>query len=180
MSCWPPLQSPAACAAEEGPSPVAPAAHRRPRTVGMETFDVTSLSIHARGLGSGGLKKLGTGMLTLSDNATYLGDTTIDSGCLQLNGANSVLHTITGAGNLGVGNGVIPSMLTADSVQVGTLTIGAGSILTIAPIPGGPLAERNSLTSVPEPSVWAMLMLAAMGLGIYRCRCHCCIKSSLF
>ncbi|MGA2061378.1 MAG: PEP-CTERM sorting domain-containing protein, partial [Thermoguttaceae bacterium] len=57
--------------------------------------------------------------------------------------------------------------LTATSVVQNTLTIGAGATLTIAPIPGGPLAGLGSISPVPEPSTWALLMLAAMGLGIY-------------
>jgi hypothetical protein len=99
-----------------------------------------------------------------------LGDTAINGGLLQLDGANSVLHAITGTGNLGVGNGLTPSMLTADSIQVGTLTIGAGSKSTIAAIPGGPMASDANLTPVPEPTTWAMLILAAMGLGIFKQR----------
>jgi hypothetical protein len=42
--------------------------------------------------------------------------------------------------------------------------------LTIAAIPGGPNAGMGSISAVPEPSTWAMLVLAAIGLGIYRRR----------
>ncbi|MGA2799164.1 MAG: PEP-CTERM sorting domain-containing protein [Thermoguttaceae bacterium] len=77
-----------------------------------------------------------------------------------------MLHAISGAGTLGVDNS---TDLTVDSIDLGTLSIGAGSTLTIAAIPGGPQAEL-ALNPVPEPSTWAMLLLAAMGLGIYRRR----------
>ena len=35
--------------------------------------------------------------------------------------------------------------------------------MTINAIPGGPTAGIGSISPVPEPSTWAMLMLAAMG-----------------
>ena len=57
--------------------------------------------------------------------------------------------------------------MTASSVAQDTLNIGSGATFTIAPAAGGALSATGTLTAVPEPSTWAMLMLAAMGLGMY-------------
>jgi hypothetical protein len=69
----------------------------------------------------------------------------------------------------GTGNTTLSAstQLTATSVVQNTLTIGAGATLTISAISGGSTAVTSSLTAVPEPATWTMLMLAAMGLGIY-------------
>jgi autotransporter-associated beta strand protein len=117
--------------------------------------------------GTGGLTKTGSGTVTLSGNATYAGDTVIAAGRLQLNGLNSTLHSITGAGTLGVGNGVTSSIVTADSIQVGTLSIGAGTTLTINALSGGPQSGGDSLASVPEPSTVVLLIAAALGVFLY-------------
>jgi fibronectin-binding autotransporter adhesin len=118
--------------------------------------------------GTGGLSKTGSGTATLLSSATYSGNTTITAGRLQLNGASSVLHAITGAGTLGVGNGLASSTLTADSIQTGALSVAAGSTVTIAPIPGGPQSSAPSLSSVPEPSTLTLLIAAAAGILFYR------------
>jgi autotransporter-associated beta strand protein/T5SS/PEP-CTERM-associated repeat protein len=110
--------------------------------------------------------KVGAGTQILRGMCYYSGATYIDGGTLQIDtGAALTLHAISGIGTPGVDNS---TDLTVDSINIGTLTIGAGSTVTIAAIPGGPLAEPLPLTPVPEPSAWAMLLLAAMGLGIYR------------
>ena len=64
---------------------------------------------------------------------------------------------ITGTGNTTV-NGPAGTELIATSIAQNTLTIGAGCTVTIAAIPGGPLASTN-LTPVPEPrpgSCWPL------------------------
>jgi autotransporter-associated beta strand protein len=134
---------------------------------GEANIDTQSYNVAVSSLvaGNGGLNKLGSGTLTFLNNASYLGNTAINGGLLRLDGANSVLHAITGIGNLELGNGVIQSMLTADSVQVGTLTLGAGSILTIAAIPGGPLALSDNLKTIPEPATVALLASGGLLLG---------------
>jgi autotransporter-associated beta strand protein len=127
--------------------------------------------------GVGSVIKNGSGTVFLTGTPSYGGDTTINAGTLAINTGSAVLlHTISGAGNLIVDN---TSSLTADSISVSTLTIGAGSVVTIAPIPGGSLSGSGSLSSVPEPSTWTMLVLAAMGLGIYW-RCSCVLFKSKF
>jgi autotransporter-associated beta strand protein len=119
---------------------------------------------------SGGLTKQGSGILTLTGALTYGGLTDIQAGTLQIN-TSSVpvsLAAITGASDaaLGVGDGTNATSLTATSVSVGTLTLGAGSTLTIAAIPGGPLAGPGGISAVPEPSTITLLALAGTGLLI--------------
>jgi autotransporter-associated beta strand protein len=121
--------------------------------------------------GPGGVTKNGPGTVFITGTPGYDGNSAINAGILQINTIGSpVLHSVTGAGTLGVGNGTNITSLTVDSINLGTLTIGAGSTVNIAAIPGGPLAEPLPLTPVPEPSALAMLLLAAMGLGIYHRR----------
>ena len=89
--------------------------------------------------GDGGLDKTGPGTVIITGMPAYNGDTAINGGILQINTVGSpVLHNVTGTATLGVGDGTSATNLTADSISTGTLTIGAGSTVTIAAIPGGP------------------------------------------
>jgi hypothetical protein len=118
----------------------------------------------------GGILAIGNGSVTLTGALTYTGVTKIDGITrLQINTPGSdVLAAITdngtaGTGILGVGDGINATNLSATSVRLGTVTVNAGSTLTIAAIPGGPMAG-GGLTVVPEPSTFAMLAIAAFGL----------------
>ena len=158
---------------------------------GSNTGDNTIAAVLGDASGSAtSLTKSGAGKWVLSGINAYTGATSINDGMLELasagqiamasaistnaitatfqvNGGTHTVGTISGTGNT---NMLAGSNLTATSVSQGTLTIGAGATLTIAAIPGGPIAGLGSISPVPEPATWAMLLLAAMGLGIYRRR----------
>jgi len=136
------------------------------------------------------LAKFGTGNLTLSGTNTYTGVTQVNAGTLelastgqiasaseiftdaastfQLNGGVHTLGIITGNGTTIVKNKAI---LTVASITQGSLILSDDGLAvgdSFVPIAAG--GGSLSSTIVPEPSTWAMLMLAAMGLGIYRRR----------
>jgi fibronectin-binding autotransporter adhesin len=131
-------------------------------TGGDATTAASLTAVLADNDATGGLTKQGLGTLTLTGNLTYGGTTDIQAGKLQINTAVVSLAAITGNGELGVG---ASTALTATSVEVGTLTLGTGSVLTIAAIPGGPSAG-GSISPVPEPSTITLLALAGIGLVI--------------
>ncbi len=145
-------------------------------TLGGGTLDAPlssdNLILSAALDGTDGLTKTGSGTVTLLDNATYSGDTTISAGRLQLNGANSTLHAISGAGGLSLGNDTTPSIVTASSINLGSLRIGSGCKLIINPSVGDSPGCGTSFESVPEPSTITLLILAGiMGLvGYFRRR----------
>ena len=133
------------------------------------------------------LTKVGAGTQIFRGGNYYTSATTVSNGVLELASTGQIesssaistalsatflvnggTHTVTDISGTGTTKVIGGAELTADSIIQGVLTIGPGSKVTIASIPGGPLAEPRPLTSIPEPSTWAMLLLAAMGLGAYR------------
>ncbi len=78
---------------------------------------------------------------------------------------------VTGTGETNVsGSG---TTLSVSVVRQGHIYIGSGSKLIVRPASSAPLSDGLDLlplTPVPEPSTWAMLILAAMVLGVYRLR----------
>ncbi len=103
---------------------------------------------------------LGTTLLVGSSGPVTQGTFTIDGSA----DAGSVLVS----GTTTVGNGVNPAHLSVGSISTCTLTIGAGSTVTIKPIPGGPTGCK--ITPVPEPLTIILLILGAAGL--FGCSCR--------
>lgn len=75
---------------------------------------------------SGGFTKTGTGQLTLTGNSTYTGLTSVNAGTLAVAGTGTLAST----SGLSVGSGAAFYYLPA--VPATTLTLGAGSTLTLA------------------------------------------------
>jgi fibronectin-binding autotransporter adhesin len=128
---------------------------------------------------TGNLTKLGVGTLTLTGPLYYQGLSDIQEGTLKIStGVATQIGNVGGAGTLDVENATTlsaysvssgnvkidgVSSLTTANVYTGTLTIGAGSKLTITPIAGAPLSG-GSLKAVPEPSTIVLLAIAALGM----------------
>jgi autotransporter-associated beta strand protein len=86
-----------------------------------------------------GLTKLGTGTLTLTASHTYTGPTTVSAGTLALGAAGGVGTglatsgvTVASGGTLGVQPGLSGATGGATNSVAGTLTLNAGSTLTMA------------------------------------------------
>jgi fibronectin-binding autotransporter adhesin len=106
------------------------------------------------------LVKSGTGTWMSTINHSYTGNTTVYNGILSLAAINTPNATVS----------VAVGELDATSIVANTLTIGNGATVVIKAIPGGPQAGMESLSPVPEPSTWALLILAALVFSIYRRR----------
>jgi autotransporter-associated beta strand protein len=111
---------------------------------GNANIDTAGYSVTLSGVlsGPGGLNKLGLGTLTLTQDATYTGDTTVEEGtldALNINTPTAAVSVVAGA-----------NQLTAVSIISNSLTIGSGAKVTIKPIAGSPLS--GTMAAVPEPS----------------------------
>jgi autotransporter-associated beta strand protein len=80
-----------------------------------------------------------------------------------------VVDNIYGTGNTAV-IGPAGTELIVDSIVQNNLTLGADCLVTIRPIPGGHSDSYTSITPVPEPATWLLLVLAAAGLLSWRAR----------
>jgi len=130
------------------------------QTVGAITFSANTSTI---------IQSSGKFALTLDNNGSV---STIDVAGTHTISAPVILNndaTISGTGTLNLSGGITGSHnlevdidLTATSIQVDTLTIGSGITVTIAAIPGGPLA--GTITAVPEPSTLVLLGIGAISL----------------
>jgi autotransporter-associated beta strand protein len=116
------------------------------------------------------LEGLGSSFTSINNLADNQGDFSILAGrnfTTVSNLANSGDLTVGSGSNFsvtgdlsGTGNTIVNGLLTADSIVQNTLTIGSGANVTIRPITGAPLS-LDSLHSVPEPSTFLMLFIAA-------------------
>jgi autotransporter-associated beta strand protein len=135
----------------------------------INVYSGTSMTLSGNIIGAGGVTKNGPGTVFLTGSTIdFDGNTAIDGGTCQINSGSAAtvtLHAVNGIGNLGIGNS---TLVTADSISVSALTLGAGCTVVIAQIPGGPVAGDESLIPAPEPSAGVLLILAAMGVLVYR------------
>ncbi len=94
---------------------------------------------------------------------------TLDGTLTFASGGSAQLANISGTGTLTVGDGLTPSLMTADSIKTGAIIPSPPArAVTINAIPGGHQSAAGSLTPVPEPSTLALLIAAAAGIIFYR------------
>ena len=126
------------------------------------TFDQTTDGTYSGVMsGSGSMTKIGAGTLSISGANTYTGDTSIDAGCLAVDGSLSSNVLVGPAGKLG-GSGTIGGDVTnqgtvAAGNSIGTLTVGgdftqaAGSAMDVEIDDGGTTpGVNNDLVSVGD------------------------------
>ena len=126
---------------------------------------------------AGGIDPSGTSLIdvqsgtaalkTVNVTKTNLDIITAESATFEvIDGAHTV-GTITGSGTTQVDAG---ASLTATAICQDVLALAPGATVTIAAIPGGPLA--NAITPVPEPSTLVILGVGALGLFCHFWRRH--------
>lgn len=143
------------------------------RTVGSMVFaaDASTTIQSTGGFGltldnNGKVAAIGVaGSHTISAPVVLNGDVQIGgTGTLNLSGGLSGPHSVS----LLAG-----SKLTAQSIQVDTLSIGAGASLTIAETPpGGSAGYGSAYVAAPEPGTWVLLAAGAMCLLPLARRAH--------
>jgi fibronectin-binding autotransporter adhesin len=115
---------------------------------GGATLDTAGFSVAISGSvsGTGGLTKIGGGELTLNGTDSYTGNTLVKAGTLVL------------ASNTAITNGT-------------SLAVGAGATLVFDSMAAAaPAVVPGGAGAVPEPSSFALLGAAALGLLCYVCR----------
>jgi hypothetical protein len=115
---------------------------------------------------SGGTFEAGGSADPFTDTATNLSldivNNSAATGLLISQGVKNV-NNISGVGNTTV-SGPAGTELIVNSIVQNNLTLGAGCLVTIRPIPGGHSDSYTSITPVPEPATWILLILAGAGL----------------
>ena len=142
--------------------------------------------------GDQGLRKTGLGLLKLTQDAAYTGDTIVEAGVLEMAGLSNSDSTT-------VGTATTTATLITEHIRQDVLTINAGSKVTISATGGvsgtsvlnvlnlantsgsfswgaagsggtmQTLGEQNAMNSVPEPTSWGLLAMAFIaGLAAWR------------
>jgi autotransporter-associated beta strand protein len=121
----------------------------------INTSSSATMTLSGQISGSGSLIKSGPGTVCITNAPSYDGTVIINAGTLQVStGSPTVLNAITGAGTLVVDD---VTDLKVDSINIGILTIGAGSSVVLEPVSGGSLTRTFTTNPVPEPAMLVML-----------------------
>jgi len=105
----------------------------------------------------GSFSVLGGRNFTTAGNLANSGTLTVGSGS-----AFTVSGNLTGAGNT-----IVNGTMTANYISQNSLTLGAGALVTIQAIPGGPLGIET-ISPVPEPGTLIMLLIALAAVAAYK------------
>lgn len=140
---------------------------------GGAIIDTTNFSITiAQSLlasGSGGLTKLGTGVLTLSGINTYTGSTVVSNGTLLINGSSNGNGLVNVVGGILGGSGSIAGPVTikpAGTFSPGASAVGGMALQSDLSIAGGIVLEidKSSLTTNDFVQVSGILTNASSGV----------------
>ena len=133
-----------------------------PKTVGCISFSAGPSSTTIQSSGGYSLTLNNSGAASIIDVS---GSQTIAVPVVLNNDVN-----ITGTGTLNLTGGISGAYavnlqggnVAAESINVSTLTLAAGSVLTIQAIPGGP--QGGTITPVPEPAAFVLFGIAVIGM----------------
>jgi autotransporter-associated beta strand protein len=123
--------------------------------IDTQGYDITIAQVLQHGGAvtlDGGLIKSGAGTLTITQNATYTGNTTVSGGILDMLNINTPAATVSVVNN---------SALTANSIVADTLNIGSGGTGVVESLSGDSISS-SSLSPVPEPGTLVLLATAAL------------------
>ena len=144
-------------------------------TRGHHTLTGTPVSVNANTLLkiTGGTFEAGGTADPFTDTTTNLSLDIVNNstapGLLISQGVKNV-GDISGTGDTTI-SGPAGTELIVDSFYQTNLNMGVGCILSIRQIPGGYTASSTSITPVPEPATWILLVLAGVTFFTYRkCR----------
>ena len=118
---------------------------------------------------SGGALELAGTKAALSDGVDTADIITVADAALIVSGTNQVAGDVSGGGDAVLLAG---ADFTVDSLEQNSLTLEAGSVLTIRPLDSGPLptglSGSENLLDVPEPATVLLLILTGILLPIWR------------